>query len=669
MARGFWRGNDSLADSASTNNGASGTQNGATPVTYAGGHDGNAFALNGSSYVQVPNASNLQITGPITMSAWVYLNTAGGRIFDKLTAGQQNGFLLDTYQGKLRMIVGTNSAFVSPSLLPVGAWAHVAGTWDGISGKLYVNGSLAHSYNPPNPQAIPSNTLDLRLGADSTGATRLNGLIDDAALFDQALTATQISALASALPPAAPSGWWPGDSSMVDASGDNDGASGTQNGGTAVTYAPGKIANAFSLNGQNFVNVPNSSSLQISGPFTLSSWIYIQTPGGRLIDKTSAGASDGYMIDTYQGKLRLIAGPSATYSTVDPLPVGAWTHVAGSWDGTTARLYVNGALAVAQTPANPQPIPINNLPLRIGADSNGASRFVGLIDEPAVYASALSQAQITALANGARADLMTECQATACGNGTIDFGEDCDNGANNSNDMFSACTTACTATGVIGHFSAENVNGASSPADGSPVSQWADLAFGKHAVLSAAGQEPIYRATAMNGGPALEFDGLDDALFAPIDINYTKYPKLTVVARFQNVAGGPDQFQGLWGHDNGGFDRFMIAATTAAQQTGISNGSAVIGVPGITATGAPLVVTAVLQNGAGAGTSSVFINGNLVTTFAEDHGNQGSTQFSIGNINQPPGHSQGSFRGYIDRIVIYGRALSASEVQAIQAAL
>lgn len=109
-----WNADGSLNDSSGTNHGGSGAQNGATPVTFAAGHVGNALALNGSSYVQVPNAANLQITGPNTLSAWVYLNSAGGRIFDKITSGQTNGYFLDTYQGKLRLLVGPNSAIVSP---------------------------------------------------------------------------------------------------------------------------------------------------------------------------------------------------------------------------------------------------------------------------------------------------------------------------------------------------------------------------------------------------------------------------------------------------------------------------------------------------------------------------------------------------------------------------
>ena len=43
------------------------------------------------------------------------------------------------------------------------------------------------------------------------------------------------------------------------------------------------------------------------------------------------------------------------------------------------------------------PIPTNALPLRIGADSSGGSRFRGTIDEPRVYGRALTAGEIFAL--------------------------------------------------------------------------------------------------------------------------------------------------------------------------------------------------------------------------------------------------------------------------------
>jgi hypothetical protein len=95
--------------------------------------------------------------------------------------------------GRLRFIIG-NTILSSISMLPTGTFVHVAGTWDGTTGRVYINGVLDGS-KPMGP--LPSNTLDLRIGADSNGANRFNGLIDEANVLNTALSAAQIAVIAA----------------------------------------------------------------------------------------------------------------------------------------------------------------------------------------------------------------------------------------------------------------------------------------------------------------------------------------------------------------------------------------------------------------------------------------------------------------------------------------
>jgi hypothetical protein len=187
--------------------------------------------------------------------------------------------------------------------------------------------------------------------------------------------------------------WWPGDGDRKDYVGSNDGANGTQNGATAVTYGPGKVGQAFALNGTSYVQVPNAASLQITTALTIEAWIYPTALGGRVVDKITAGTADGYLLDTVGSKLRLIIG-AVSVSSVANLPTNAWVHVAGTWDGANARVYVDGVLAATSAVST---LPSNNLALRIGADSTGANRFAGTIDEVGVYNRALSTAELAAI--------------------------------------------------------------------------------------------------------------------------------------------------------------------------------------------------------------------------------------------------------------------------------
>ncbi|TAH38580.1 MAG: LamG domain-containing protein [Planctomycetota bacterium] len=82
----------------------------------------------------------------ITVGAWVYpASGAGpGRIFDKITAGGSDGFLLDRQpDGTLRWIVGARS-LSAPGQVPAERWTHVAARYEPEHGRmsLFVNGAL-----------------------------------------------------------------------------------------------------------------------------------------------------------------------------------------------------------------------------------------------------------------------------------------------------------------------------------------------------------------------------------------------------------------------------------------------------------------------------------------------------------------------------------------------
>jgi hypothetical protein len=72
--------------------------------------------------------------------------------------------------------------------------------------------------------------------------------------------------------------------------------------------------------------------------------------------------------------------------------VGAWTHVALTYDGAAMRLYVNGVLATSR--ATVGALQTTTSPLWIGGNSPWGEYFQGLIDDVRVYDRALSQADI-----------------------------------------------------------------------------------------------------------------------------------------------------------------------------------------------------------------------------------------------------------------------------------
>jgi len=76
----------------------------------------------------------------------------------------------------------------------------------------------------------------------------------------------------------------------------------------------------------------------------------------------------------------------------DDLPLGSWSHIAGTYDGVNLQLYVNGH-EVASKPASGKIINSTGA-LRMGGNSIWGEYFVGTIDEVRVYNRGISQIEI-----------------------------------------------------------------------------------------------------------------------------------------------------------------------------------------------------------------------------------------------------------------------------------
>jgi len=74
------------------------------------------------------------------------------------------------------------------------------------------------------------------------------------------------------------------------------------------------------------------------------------------------------------------------------LTANTWVHLAGTYDGATLRLYLNGVQVNSR--AETGPIATSTNPLHIGGDSIYGQYFQGRIDEVRIYNRALSAPEI-----------------------------------------------------------------------------------------------------------------------------------------------------------------------------------------------------------------------------------------------------------------------------------
>ena len=199
-------------------------------------------------------------------------------------------------------------------------------------------------------------------------------------------------------------GWWPADKDASDAIGTNHG---TPHGGETLIDGQVGLAFSFSGNGQ-YIEVPSGSALQLKTGITIEGWVYAAGApdpyagiAGTWDDNT--GANRTYLFWVQGGRMELVVSPDGqTYQRAgDPaaLPIDRWTHVAGTYDGTTIRAYVDGVEVgmAAMTGA----IATNARPFTIGRTDGGSvgapNYWRGSIDELSVYDRALSATDIAAI--------------------------------------------------------------------------------------------------------------------------------------------------------------------------------------------------------------------------------------------------------------------------------
>ncbi len=166
---------------------------------------------------------------------------------------------------------------------------------------------------------------------------------------------------------------------------------------------------ALRFDGMNdLVTVPNAPSLNVSGSFTIEFWMKTEDPAQKWRRILEKGSWDEYYIAFYGttgrmcGALRTaIPGGSRMDNILGPstslMAANAWIHVAATFDGTTAKMYINGHLeSTKAATVSPRSL-INDL--IIGGAKHAATyeyHYQGVLDELRIWNGARSEAQIVA---------------------------------------------------------------------------------------------------------------------------------------------------------------------------------------------------------------------------------------------------------------------------------
>jgi hypothetical protein len=421
------------------------------PGAVLSGPDCSSYYNGAGAHTTIPYtaALNPASTSPFTIEFWAKPKASDNddcAVFNRVTDGNRSGWVFfqrDAATGwNWRLYNGSGSTVgwnLTGGTATLDAWSHVVGVWDGTTAKLYVNGVDTAAANTGAGGYSASTSAIFSIGAYDTGTSGSTGFFDEVAFYPSALTDAQILAHYNAATNPQPGTYY---RSLVLADGAalyldqnpqqnwtayNAGSLGSTANGTntpdVAVDQPGAIAagndNSSFYQGAStgivgaHTTIPYTAALNpaSTSPFTIEFWAKPKASDNddcavfnRVTDGNRSGwaffqrdAATGWNWRLYNGNGSAV-GWNLTGGTAT---LDAWSHVVGVWDGTTAKLYVNGVdTGAANTGAGGYSASTSAI-FSVGAYETGLSASAGNFDEIAFYSSALSAAQIQAHYNAA----------------------------------------------------------------------------------------------------------------------------------------------------------------------------------------------------------------------------------------------------------------------------
>jgi hypothetical protein len=437
----WWRAESNSLDSVGINNGTfSGAHfvPGEVGLAFSFDATGNNVRVPASASLNVGMGAGLTIEGWINskdntygrpIAEWVSPTVGGYAVHFFVHVGAPGTLYADLYD------TANNHHIIqsAPGLILTNVFEHVAVTYDKASGAgtLYLNGSVVQqsTLGSFTPQTSPDLSIGYRPNTVPFGPIPFLGQVDELSIYSRALAASEIQAIHQAgtlgkcsqssglCSPAAPGlvAWWKGDGNATDV---QTGLTGTFSG---AEYGPGEVGLAFNFDGSgNNVRVPASPVMDIGSAngMTIESWIYstdntYARPIVEWVPKLVGGfATHFYAHQHGPGVLYADLYDTANNHHMIETPAGlvhtnAYQHVAVTYDKSSgvARLYVNGTLATESNLGSftPQTSPDLSIGYRPNTVPFGPIPFFGRIDEVSLYNRALSTPEIQSIYNAGSA--------------------------------------------------------------------------------------------------------------------------------------------------------------------------------------------------------------------------------------------------------------------------
>ncbi|MDD5193538.1 MAG: LamG domain-containing protein [Candidatus Nanoarchaeia archaeon] len=192
---------DENANDAS-GNGNNGAVNGAVLVD---GKKIKAYSFNGvNSYIDAGNRESLK-PKKVTISAWIKTSSSGNERFiagfGNLDYTNPRGYWIGINRyGNAMLYIGTNSNYdyiTVANRINDNQWHHIAGTYDGMLAKIYIDGVLIGSTDSANGDIAYTGLSSFKVGKIDSAIISISpweGLIDEVKVLNDILTDNEIKA-------------------------------------------------------------------------------------------------------------------------------------------------------------------------------------------------------------------------------------------------------------------------------------------------------------------------------------------------------------------------------------------------------------------------------------------------------------------------------------------
>ena len=596
--------------------------NGATATQDRFGWANSAFAFDGvQGSIQANNAAQLN-SGNVSISFWVKVNAlpATGEVFLLSHGGWQERWKI-SLPSHGKPVFTTNSTGGIKDMdtdsvaLKVGAWTQVVMVHDSVTGmnKAYINGVLKKAIVATGN--LNKTTKPLGMGFDPIDAVNyFKGSLDEVTLYNVALTDAQIATLYAAqnTAPVIANGRvasYSFNGSARDSS--SFGNHGVLNNVKETTDRFGFGSKAYSFNGTSSGIKVSNAAQQNSALTTISFWVKVGAlpAQGEVYLLSNGGWQERW-------KISLPAHGKPVFSTKNVgtgnsdmdagdgnvLPVGVWKHVVMTHDGAKDKIFIDGVKKAEKAVVGNLLSTVN--PLGIGYDPiDNGSFFNGSLDEVQIYNYAFAEADVTAL-----------------------------------------YTVQSTSPAVVSDIVADYKLMGSGKDD----SQYGNTATGK--------ATPSVNRFNL-GSNAMNFNGTD-SLVAPNSIALQS--NFTTVSFWVKVKELPAQGEVFLLSNGGWQERWKISLPSHGKPVFTTNAAG--GIKDMDSDSVPLPVgqwrhVVAVHDGAN---DKLFINGLLKKSIVQT-GALNKTGYPLG-IGYNPVDGGGNFKGDLDDIRVYNRALTDAEV-------